>query len=53
VRYFIGSDRGGPPRGRSGPAQEITAWVQQNFTPTTVGGVTLYDLTSGGSTTGA
>ena len=44
VRYFIASDRGGPSHGRSGPAQEITAWVQQNFTPTDVGGTTVYDL---------
>ena len=44
VRYFIGSDRGGPRHGRSGPAQEITAWVQQNFTPIDVGGTTVYDL---------
>ena len=44
VRYFIGSDRGGPPHGRSGPAQQITEWVQQNFTPIEVGGTTVYDL---------
>ncbi len=44
VRYFIGSERGGPPHGKSGPAQEITAWVQQNFTPIDVGGTTVYDL---------
>jgi 4-amino-4-deoxy-L-arabinose transferase-like glycosyltransferase len=45
VRYFIGSDnRGGPGRDRSGPAQEITTWVQQNFTPIDVGGTTVYDL---------
>jgi 4-amino-4-deoxy-L-arabinose transferase-like glycosyltransferase len=44
VRYFIGSNRGGPPHGRSGPAQEITQWVQQNFTPIDVGGTTVYDL---------
>jgi 4-amino-4-deoxy-L-arabinose transferase-like glycosyltransferase len=44
VRFFIGSDRGGPPHGRSGPAQEITAWVPQNFTPIDVGGTTVYDL---------
>jgi 4-amino-4-deoxy-L-arabinose transferase-like glycosyltransferase len=44
VRYFIGSDRGGPPHGRSGPAQEITEWVQKNFTPIDVGGTTVYDL---------
>jgi 4-amino-4-deoxy-L-arabinose transferase-like glycosyltransferase len=44
VRYFIGSDRGGRPHGKSGPGQEITAWVQQNFTPIDVGGTTVYDL---------
>lgn len=44
VRYFIGSDREGPNHGKSGPAQEITAWVQQNFTPIDVGGTTVYDL---------
>jgi 4-amino-4-deoxy-L-arabinose transferase-like glycosyltransferase len=44
VRYFIGSDRGGPSHGKSGPGQEITAWVQQNFTPIDVGGTTVYDL---------
>jgi 4-amino-4-deoxy-L-arabinose transferase-like glycosyltransferase len=44
VRYFIGSNRGGPPHGRPGPAQEITQWVQQNFTPIDAGGTTVYDL---------
>jgi 4-amino-4-deoxy-L-arabinose transferase-like glycosyltransferase len=44
VRYFIGSDRGGPPHRKSGPGQEITEWVQQNFTPIDVGGTTVYDL---------
>ena len=44
VRYFIASDRGGPPHGRSGPAQQITTWVQQNFTPIDVDGTTVYDL---------
>jgi 4-amino-4-deoxy-L-arabinose transferase-like glycosyltransferase len=44
VRYFIGSDREGPRHDKSGPAQEITAWVQQNFTPIDVGGTTVYDL---------
>jgi 4-amino-4-deoxy-L-arabinose transferase-like glycosyltransferase len=44
VRYFIGSDRGGPRHGKSGSGQEITAWVQQNFTPMDVGGTTVYDL---------
>jgi len=45
VRYFIGSDNHrGPGRDRSGPAQEITTWVKQNFTPIEVGGTTVYDL---------
>jgi hypothetical protein len=44
VRYFIASERGGPHHGDSGPAQEITTWVQQNFTPIDVGGATVYDL---------
>ena len=44
VRYFIASDRGWPMHGRSGPAQEITAWVKQNFTSIAVGGTTVYDL---------
>jgi 4-amino-4-deoxy-L-arabinose transferase-like glycosyltransferase len=45
VRYFIASDnRGGPGRDHSGPAQEITQWVQQNYTPIDVGGTTVYDL---------
>jgi 4-amino-4-deoxy-L-arabinose transferase-like glycosyltransferase len=45
VRYFIGSDhRGGPPHGKSGPSEEITAWVKQKFTPIDVGGTTVYDL---------
>ena len=44
VRYFIPGDRGGPPGGKSGSASDITTWVQQNFTPTDVGGTTVYDL---------
>jgi 4-amino-4-deoxy-L-arabinose transferase-like glycosyltransferase len=44
VRYFIGSDRRGPRHGKSGPAQEITAWVQRSFTPIDLGGTTVYDL---------
>jgi 4-amino-4-deoxy-L-arabinose transferase-like glycosyltransferase len=39
VHYFIGG--GGGPGGNS----EIATWVQENFTPTTVGGTTVYDLT--------
>ena len=46
VRYFIAGDRGGPPRGKSGSTSDITAWVQQNFTPIDVGGTTVYDLST-------
>ena len=47
VRYFIaGGGRGGPHGGESGSAAEITAWVQQNFTPLDVGGASVYDLST-------
>jgi 4-amino-4-deoxy-L-arabinose transferase-like glycosyltransferase len=45
VRYFIASERFGPPGHRdSGTAAEITAWVKANFTSADVGGATVYDL---------
>jgi 4-amino-4-deoxy-L-arabinose transferase-like glycosyltransferase len=45
VRYFIsGNGQGGGQS--SGVASEITAWVTANFTATTIGGQTVYDLTS-------
>lgn len=47
VGYFLASDeRGGPPRHRGGSAAEITAWVEQNFPASDVGGTTVYDLRS-------
>jgi 4-amino-4-deoxy-L-arabinose transferase-like glycosyltransferase len=46
VRYFIASDRGGPPGHRGGSAGEISAWVEQNFTKRDVGGTAVYDLES-------
>ena len=36
---------GGPGGGANSTASQITAWVAANFTPKTVGGVTVYDLT--------
>jgi 4-amino-4-deoxy-L-arabinose transferase-like glycosyltransferase len=46
IHYFIGGGTGGGARtGGSAAAQEIASWVEQNFTATTVGGVTVYDLT--------
>jgi 4-amino-4-deoxy-L-arabinose transferase-like glycosyltransferase len=44
VRYFIASDRGGPGGHREGAANDITTWVEQNFTKTDVGGAGVYDL---------
>jgi hypothetical protein len=46
IHYFIGGGTGGGTRtGGSAAAAEIANWVQQNFTASTVGGVTVYDLT--------
>jgi len=53
ISYFIaggaggGGFGGGGPGGRSGSSgSEIQSWVEANFTATTVGGTTVYDLTS-------
>ncbi|MEZ5210405.1 ArnT family glycosyltransferase [Gordonia sp. (in: high G+C Gram-positive bacteria)] len=53
IHYFIGGNSefgegfgGGARGGRSGTSSEIREWVEANFTPTTVDGVTLYDLTA-------
>jgi 4-amino-4-deoxy-L-arabinose transferase-like glycosyltransferase len=59
VHYFL-SDRGGfGGRGGFGPgagmgsASAIASWVQENFAGTTVGGVTVYDLTQSTSASNA
>ena len=46
IHYFIG---GGGMRadGGSQAAQEIATWVTDTFTPTTVDGTTVYDLSTG------
>ena len=52
ISYFIASDGmgGGGGGGRGGgtdsAATQITAWVEATYTATTVGGTTVYDLTS-------
>ncbi|MEY2456445.1 MAG: hypothetical protein QOK06_1539 [Acidimicrobiaceae bacterium] len=49
IHYFIagGGFGGGPGGGRgSSTSSSISTWVESTFTATTVGGVTLYDLTS-------
>jgi hypothetical protein len=58
VHYFIGGGGfggfgrfgGGGPGGGSSTSSAIASWVEDNYQSTTVGGVTLYDLTP--STTG-
>jgi 4-amino-4-deoxy-L-arabinose transferase-like glycosyltransferase len=44
IHYFVAGGRGGFGGGR-GTSGEIQSWVEQNFTPATVGGTTIYDLT--------
>jgi 4-amino-4-deoxy-L-arabinose transferase-like glycosyltransferase len=55
VRYYIagGMGGGGGPGGGSGSgdSSEIASWVESHFTAKTVGGVTIYDLTSTASST--
>ncbi|MGO3152386.1 MAG: ArnT family glycosyltransferase [Galactobacter sp.] len=50
IHYYIdsGSGRGGS--NSDSAASAISSWVQENFTATTVDGVTLYDLTAETST---
>ena len=47
-----GRSTGSSPRGGMGPGgaggSQISSWVEQNFTATTVDGTTLYDLSGGG-----
>jgi 4-amino-4-deoxy-L-arabinose transferase-like glycosyltransferase len=46
IRYFIEGERFGPPGHRGGSGTDITAWVQENFTPIHVGDATVYDLSA-------
>jgi 4-amino-4-deoxy-L-arabinose transferase-like glycosyltransferase len=54
IHFFIGGGPGAGPgggpgrgaRGGSNAGAEISAWVAATFTATTVGDVTVYDLTS-------
>ena len=51
IHYFIGGDGIGSANGGSNASSQISTWVASHFTATTVGGVTLYDLTTAPSTT--
>ena len=44
VHYFLSGSMGGP--GGSGASSSITEWVTATFSSTSVGGVTVYDLTT-------
>jgi 4-amino-4-deoxy-L-arabinose transferase-like glycosyltransferase len=48
IHYFVasGGGGGGPGAGSSASSSAIATWVEQNFTATSVGGVTLYDLSA-------
>ena len=48
IHYFIAGGGAGVrgPGGGGGDASAITSWVESHFTSTTIGGVTVYDLTS-------
>lgn len=45
IAYYISGGQGGR-GGSSSAASEIQSWVESNYTATTVGSTTVYDLTS-------
>jgi len=47
IHWFIGGGGFGQSMGGSDTNTEIASWVEENFTATTVDGVTMYDLSSG------
>jgi 4-amino-4-deoxy-L-arabinose transferase-like glycosyltransferase len=44
IHYFLGTGSAMRAQSGSDTAQQIAAWVSDNFTPTTVDGTTVYDL---------
>ena len=46
---FGGGGFGGAATGTADDASQITSWVESHFTAETVGGVTVYNLTTGAS----
>jgi 4-amino-4-deoxy-L-arabinose transferase-like glycosyltransferase len=48
IHYFIaGGGFGGPMGGSNGTSAQIASWVQSRFTAQRIDGVTVYDLSSG------
>ncbi|MFR9803027.1 ArnT family glycosyltransferase [Pseudonocardia sp. RS010] len=48
IHYYVAGGQGGGPGGDSdSSSSEIAAWVAEKFTATTIGGQTVYDLTTG------
>ena len=49
IHYFIasGSGFGGPSGAGTDDASLITSWVESHFNATTIGGVTVYNLSAG------
>ena len=47
IHYYVGGGQGGGPGGSSdSTSAQIAAWVEANYPATTVGGQTVYDLTT-------
>jgi hypothetical protein len=46
ISYYVVGGQGGGQGGPGGGSTEISDWVAANFTATTVGGQTVYQLTS-------
>ena len=53
IHWFLGGSGIGQSNGGSNASSEIAAWVESSFASTTVGGVTVYDLSSGSTVQGA
>jgi hypothetical protein len=51
IHYFIGGGGFGGQNGGSNSSSAISSWVSSNYTATTIGGVTVYDLTQPGGAT--
>jgi 4-amino-4-deoxy-L-arabinose transferase-like glycosyltransferase len=45
ITYYVSGGQGGGPGGR-GDAQSIASWVASKFAAETIGGTTLYNLTT-------